>query len=258
MKHRRNASFNNLMENLEAIASATGLKDLPTPSPKVVSIWRQFIDFAFQGSVVDLAVGIIIGGAFGKLVTSLVNDIIMPPIGWILSGVDFANLFLLLKRGRKAKLTHGQYKSLNHAKEDGAVTVNFGVFLNSVLNFIVISTIVFTFVRTIHLQQQENSGTGEAKQKKCIYCMNKIHIRATRCPCCTAVLEPPSGRNSPELLESSLQRAYEEEAAAEAMDLTDAAEQRVRTPSLGKPHKPSKYPNKVLKQNLKKQLRETQ
>ncbi|PRP79087.1 large-conductance mechanosensitive channel [Planoprotostelium fungivorum] len=238
LKARRNESFNNLMENLEALASAAGLKDLPTPSPKVVSLWKSFVDFAFQGSVIDLAVGIIIGGAFGKLVNSLVNDMIMPPIGWLLSGVDFANIYFLLKRGRKAKLTHAQYKSLNHAREDGAVTVNVGVFLNSVLNFVVISTIVFTFVRTIHQQQKKGMG----KQKKCIYCLNKIHFRAIRCPCCTSTLEPESGRSSPELIESQhMHRAMEESSDEED------GEMKSRTPVM-KVYK-NKMPNKVMTLN---------
>jgi len=244
LRSKRNESFNNLMENLEALASAAGLKDLPTPPPKVVSLWKSFVDFAFQGSVIDLAVGIIIGGAFGKLVNSLVNDMIMPPIGWLLSGVDFANIYFLLKRGRKAKLTHAQYKSLNHAKDDGAVTVNVGVFLNSVLNFVVISTIVFTFVRTIH--QQQKSGMG--KMKKCLYCMNKVHFRAVRCPCCTSTLEPASGTTSPDLMESQILKSLDDSSD------DDDYEFKSRTPTL-KLHK--KMPNKVLKQNLKRQLRET-
>lgn len=203
----RQASFNNIQENLNALASAAEqslqtivYENLPKPPPKVVSIWKEFRDFAFQGSIIDLAVGIILGGAVGSVINSLVNDIVMPPIGWLLSGVDFANIFLLLKRGKKNKLTKGQYKSLSQAKEDGAVTVNVGVFLNSVLNFVVISVIIFAFVRTINQAKEDRKHKDKEgkshKTKKCIYCYSKIDFRARKCPYCTSILPSISVANS--------------------------------------------------------------
>jgi len=185
-------SLSNIQENLEALASVAGehLQNLPKPPEKVVSIWKEFRDFAFQGSVVDLSVGIILGGAFGSVISSLVNDIIMPPIGWLLSGVDFANIFVLLKRGKKNKITKGIYKSLGQAKDDGAVTVNIGVFLNSVLNFVVIAVIIFTFVRTINKVKRQ-----DVAKKKCEFCYSKIDCRATKCAYCTSDVTPTSPPN---------------------------------------------------------------
>ena len=104
----------------------------------------------------------------------------MPPIGWLLSGVDFANIFVLLKRGKKTTITKGVYKSLSQAKEDGAVTVNIGVFLNSVLNFVVISVIIFAFVRTINRVKRKEV----APTKKCPFCYSKINPKATKCAWC--------------------------------------------------------------------------
>jgi len=189
-KHKRNESFNDLLsENFQALASAAeqSLHSLPKPPEKVVSMWKAFRDFAFQGSVIDLAVGIIIGGAFGKIINSFVNDIIMPPIGWLLSGVDFANIYVTLKRGRKNKLTNGRYKSLAHAKEDGAVTVNVGVFFNTVLNFVVISLIIFLFVRTIDKLKRKEKGS--TLMKKCPYCISKVHLHAVKCAYCLSELK---------------------------------------------------------------------
>src|SRR5262249_157580 len=123
-----------------------------------------------KGSVIDLAVGIIVGGAFGKIVNSLVNDVIIPPIGWLLSVVDLANIFVLLKRGKKHRITKSRYKSLTHAREDGAVTVNVGVFLNTVLNFVVISVIIFTFVRTINKIKRKK----KPKVALCKHCFSYV------------------------------------------------------------------------------------
>jgi large conductance mechanosensitive channel len=212
------------------------------------------------------------GGAFGKIVNSLVNDIIMPPIGWLLSGVDFANIYILLKRGRKGKLTHGTYKSLNHAKEDGAVTVNIGVFLNSVLNFVVISLIIFTLVRTI-TQSKNQQHTDSTK--KCKYCFNKIDFRATRCPCCTAIL---SQQLSSPAITSSVTTEYHdnnngndqskddcEETSLKGRprsvsvdelderDYDDDNEKESRSKGSSKKEK-NKESAKVLKKNLKRQL----
>jgi len=181
----------------------------------VVSIWKEFRDFAFAGSVIDLAVGIIIGGAFGKIVHSLVNDIIMPPIGWLLSGVDFANIFILLKRGKKNKITQSRYKSLTQAKEDGAVTINIGVFLNSILNFVVISVIIFTFVRTINKLKKKKEPTS----KQCPYCYSKIDQRAIRCAFCTSQLKENFNYLIKEEEEEEEEEEKEKEKQKEAEDL---------------------------------------
>jgi len=153
---------------------------LPLKPQKIISIWKEFKEFSIQGSVTDMAVGIIVGGAFRKIVNSLVNDIIMPPIGWLLSGVDFANLFILLKRGKKG----GSYKSLGQAKEDGAVTVNVGNFLNSFINFVVISVVIFTMVRIVNTMRKKKAKIT----KNCPLCYSKIDQRSVRCSFCTADL----------------------------------------------------------------------
>jgi len=225
---RSNPSLSNLQENLEVLANVANqsFQNLPKPPQKVVSIWKAFRDFAFQGSVIDLAVGIILGGAFGNVVNSLVNDIIMPPIGWLLSGVDFANIFILLKRGKKNRITKATYKSLNQAKEDGAVTVNMGVFLNSVLNFVVISVIIFTFVRMI---SRVKTKTEVATMKKCEHCCSKIHWKAKKCAYCTSDLKV-----------DQTVRIVEVEENDELEESEDG-------------FKPKKY----LKKNLKKQLSKT-
>jgi large conductance mechanosensitive channel len=130
-------------------------------------------------------VGIIVGGAFGKIVNSLVNDIIMPPIGMLLRGVDFANIFWVLKRGKKIAITKAKYKSLTQAKEDGSVTINIGVFLNSLINFLVLSVIIFTLVRFINKLKRKKQ---KKSSKECKYCYSKVDIRAIRCPYCTGDL----------------------------------------------------------------------
>lgn len=126
---------------------------------------------------------------------SLVNDVIMPPIGMLLRGVDFANIFLLLKRGKKMTITKTRYKSLSQAKEDGAVTINVGVFLNSMINFFVISVIIFVIMRTItRIKRKKHSKSG----KECKFCFSRVDIRAIKCPYCTSMIESevPSEENS--------------------------------------------------------------
>ena len=114
---------------------------------------KEFKEFAMRGNVIDLAVGVVIGGAFGLIVTSLVNDVIMPPIGLVTGGVDFSNLFVTLREGLKAP---GPYASLQQAKDAGAVTINIGVFLNTVIQFTIIAFAIFLLVRTINrLRRQE-------------------------------------------------------------------------------------------------------
>jgi large conductance mechanosensitive channel len=118
-------------------------------------MFKEFKEFAMKGSVVDLAVGVIIGGAFGTIVTSLVNDVIMPPIGLLVGGVDFSNLFAVLKEGTKAA---GPYPSLAAAKAAGAVTLNFGVFINAVINFLIVAAAIFVMIKAINrLRRQQEA-----------------------------------------------------------------------------------------------------
>jgi large conductance mechanosensitive channel len=144
---------------------------------------KEFKAFAMRGNVLDLAVGIIIGGAFGTIVKSLVDDVIMPPIGLALGNVDFANLFLLLKAGDKAA---PPYSTLAAAKAAGAVTVNYGLFVNSVIAFVIIAFAVFLIVRAANRLNPPEAAAPNTKD--CPYCRMAIPIGATRCPQCTSDL----------------------------------------------------------------------
>jgi large conductance mechanosensitive channel len=144
---------------------------------------KEFKAFAMRGNVLDLAVGIIIGGAFGTIVKSLVDDVIMPPIGLALGNVDFANLFLLLKAGDKAA---PPYSTLAEAKAAGAVTVNYGLFVNSVIAFVIIAFAVFLIVRAANRLNPPEAAAPNTKD--CPYCRMAIPIGATRCPQCTSDL----------------------------------------------------------------------
>jgi large conductance mechanosensitive channel len=142
-------------------------------------MWKEFREFAMRGNVVDLAVGVIIGAAFGKIVSSLVNDIIMPPLGLILGEVDFTNLFINL--GSK------HYASLAEAKAAGAPTLNYGVFINTVLDFILVAFAVFLLVRGINrLHRAPPPPTPTTRP--CPYCLTVVPLQATRCPACTSEL----------------------------------------------------------------------
>jgi large conductance mechanosensitive channel len=146
---------------------------------------KEFKEFVLRGNVFDLAVGIVIGAAFGTIVASLVNDIIMPPIGLLLGGVDFANLFILLKAGSPG----APYAALADAQAAGAVTINYGVFINAVVSFLVIAFVLFLLIRLINrLQKQEEAPVAEPTTKACPYCMSDIAIGATRFPHCTSQL----------------------------------------------------------------------
>lgn len=146
---------------------------------------KEFKEFALRGSVVDLAIGVIIGGAFGTIVSSLVNDIIMPPIGMLLGGVDFADLFLLLKEGD----TPAPYATLADAQSVGAVTINYGLFINAVIGFLIIAWVVFLVVKAINRMQREEEQPEEAPTTKdCPYCLSSIPLGASRCPQCTSEL----------------------------------------------------------------------
>lgn len=141
---------------------------------------KEFREFVARGNVIDMAVGIIIGLAFAKIVTSLVNDIVMPPIGLALGSIDFANLFIPLR---------GSYPTVAAAKAAGAPTINYGVFLNTVIEFIIIAFAVFLLVKAIN-RMRRKSEEKAADKKDCPYCCSAIPVGATRCPACTSELEP--------------------------------------------------------------------
>lgn len=146
---------------------------------------REFKEFVLRGNVVDMAVGIIIGAAFGTIVKSMVDDVIMPPIGLLLGRVDFADLFMLLKAGSPP----APYASVAEAEAAGAVTINYGVFINSVVSFIIVAFVVFLLIRTINqLRREEEAAVEEPATKQCRYCLSTIPIKATRCAYCTSEL----------------------------------------------------------------------
>jgi len=149
-------------------------------------MFKEFKEFAMRGNVVDMAVGIVIGAAFGTIVKSLVSDIIMPPIGLLLGKVDFSNLFAVLKQGETVA---GPYASLVDAQAAGAVTINYGVFIDTVISFIVIAFAIFIVIRNINqLKKKEEAPPTEPTTKDCPYCLTSIPIKATRCPHCTSEL----------------------------------------------------------------------
>ena len=142
---------------------------------------KEFREFALRGNAVDLAVGVIIGAAFGGIVTSLVNDILMPPIGKLLGGVDFANLFVVLGAG--------SFPSLKAAKEAGAATLNYGVFVNAVINFLIVALALFLVVKGMNrLKREQPAPAAAPTTKTCRFCATSIPVAATRCPNCTSTL----------------------------------------------------------------------
>lgn len=144
---------------------------------------KEFKEFAMRGSVLDMAVGIIIGAAFGRIVTSVVNDIIMPPIGLILGHVDFSSLFLNLSR------TH--YDSLADAKKAGAAVISYGSFINTVIDFVIVAFVVFLLVKQVNRLMKPATPPPAPETKECPYCVSGgIAMKATRCPHCTAQLQP--------------------------------------------------------------------
>jgi large conductance mechanosensitive channel len=149
-----------------------------------MSMFKEFKDFAMRGNVVDMAVGIIIGAAFGTIVKSLVSDVIMPPIGLALGNVDFAELYAVIKQGATA----GPYATLADAQAAGAVTVNYGVFINTIISFVIIAFAVFIMIRQINRMKREEPAP-EPNTKECPYCFSTIPIKATRCGYCTSDLK---------------------------------------------------------------------
>lgn len=152
-------------------------------------MFKDFKAFIMRGNVVDLAVGIVIGVAFGAIVSSFVKDVIMPPIGLALGNVDFNNLFVILKHGSVS----GPYPSLAAAQEAGAVSINYGVFINTIVNFIILAAVIFFFVvrpiSKMHAKQKAAEAAPPPSTKECPYCFTNISVKATRCPHCTSELK---------------------------------------------------------------------
>jgi len=148
-------------------------------------MWKEFKEFAMKGNVIDLAIGVIIGGAFGKIVTSLVNDIIMPLVGLLLGKVDFSNLFITLG--------DGEFDTIAQAQEAKVPTLNYGLFINNVIDFLIVAFSIFIVVKQINRFTKKVKAKEEVieekKTKLCKYCFTDIHKDATRCPHCTSVLE---------------------------------------------------------------------
>lgn len=140
---------------------------------------REFKEFAMRGSMLDLAIGIVLGAAFGRIITSVVNDILMPPIGLMLGGLDFASLFIALKGG--------PYPSVAAAKAAGAPTINYGMFLNTVVDFVLVAAVLFLVVRQVNRMRRQPDVTPTTKP--CPFCLSTVPLKAVRCPYCTSDLK---------------------------------------------------------------------
>lgn len=150
-----------------------------------MSMLKEFQQFAVKGNVVDLTIGVIVGTAFTKVVTSVVNDILMPPIGRLLGNVDFSDLYI--------NLSGGVYPSLAVAKQAGAATINYGLFLNNVIDFLIVALVTFLMVRQLNkFKKKEESNKDDPATMDCLYCLSSIPVKATKCAHCTADLPPMS------------------------------------------------------------------
>ena len=141
---------------------------------------KEFKEFAMRGNVLDLAIGVIIGAAFGKIVSSFVADVLMPPIGKLMGGVDFSNLFVVLGSGH--------YDTLKAAKDAGAATLNYGVFLNTVIDFLIVAFAIFLVVKAVNRAMPKPAPAPAAPMKDCPYCLSSVPAKATRCGHCTSSL----------------------------------------------------------------------
>ena len=142
-----------------------------------MKMMEEFKQFVMRGNVIDMAVGVIIGGAFGKIVTSLVNDVLMPPIGLLLGKVDFSNLYI--------NLSGKTFQTLAEAQKVGAPTMNYGMFLNNVINFLIVSFVIFMMIKQIN-RLQKPAQPAIATTKDCPFCCSKVAFKAVRCPSCTS------------------------------------------------------------------------
>ncbi len=144
-------------------------------------MFKEFKEFVMRGNVMDMAIGIVLGGAFGKIVSSFVKDILMPPLGMLLGNVDFTGLFI--------DLSGKGYATLAEARAAGAPTLNYGIFINTIVDFVIIAFAIFLVVRQINaLKRKEEAPAAEPTTKPCPFCLTEIPLEATRCPACTAEL----------------------------------------------------------------------
>ena len=147
-----------------------------------VHMLKEFRDFAMRGNVIDMAVGIIIGAAFGKIITSFVNDVLMPPIGLLLGGLDFSNLFITIKGETFTTIAEAQAK--------GSVTLNYGLFISTIVDFLIVAFAIFLVIRQINrLRSKPEKAPAAPTTKECPYCFSTIAIKANRCPNCTSQLD---------------------------------------------------------------------
>ena len=142
---------------------------------------KEFKAFIMRGNVVDLAVAVIIGAAFGKIVTSLVNDVVMPPVGLILGKVDFSSLYI--------NMSGTAYPSLKAARDAGAATINYGLFLNAFIDFVIVALVVFLMVRGVNKLHSKKAAAAPPTTRECPYCISNIPLKARRCPNCTSELD---------------------------------------------------------------------
>jgi large conductance mechanosensitive channel len=141
-------------------------------------MFKEFKEFIMRGNVIDLAIGVVIGGAFGKIISSLVNDIILPPIGLLLGKIDFSNLFITLSGDK--------FNTLARAEEAGSVTLNIGLFINAVTDFLTVALVIFLLIKQLNKLEKKDEKPVEPTTKKCPFCLTDIPKKATRCPACTS------------------------------------------------------------------------
>jgi large conductance mechanosensitive channel len=146
-----------------------------------IKMFKEFKEFAMKGNMVSLAIGVVIGGAFSKIVTSLVNDIIMPLVGLLMGRVDFSNLFFTLGSGN--------FKTVQEAKDAGVATVNYGIFINNIIDFLIVAFSIFIIIQQISKLTKKKGENIVPDKKKCKYCYTEINSQATRCPNCTSELK---------------------------------------------------------------------
>jgi large conductance mechanosensitive channel len=143
-------------------------------------MWKEFKEFIMRGNVMDMAVGIIIGAAFGKIVSSFVNDVLMPPLGLLLGKVDFTNLFI--------SLSSQSFATLEEAKKAGAVTIRYGIFINTIIDFVIVALAIFLMIRQVNRFKRQPAPAAPTT-KECPYCLSVIPLKAARCPHCTSELK---------------------------------------------------------------------
>lgn len=149
-------------------------------------MFKEFKEFAMKGNVIDMAVGIVIGAAFGTIIKSLVADVIMPPIGVLLGNVDFSNLFLVIKQAS----VDGTFATVAEAQKAGAVTINYGMFINTIISFLIVAFAIFLVIKNLNkLKREEEAPPEEPTTKECPHCFSEIPIKATRCGFCTSELQ---------------------------------------------------------------------